>query len=554
VARTLCIYLLAWTAAAQIHQEGPAPASSGAAGTGSIEGVVTDAASHAPLKKAQVTLTGSIAPLNAVTDAGGRFAFRELAAGTYWVTATKQGYNGPQTIFAGEGQNAGVGLGDGEQRKGVEFALLPGGAIGGHVVNEEGVAIRGCDVTTAQPGFEQHRRSVRSVGGAASNGKGEFRIADLAPGRYFLFARCQLELPAAHPLLPRGDPRTPHETYLPQFYGGGKDPAAATRLTVVAGASLENIDFRMARVPAFVLRGSLAGSEADAFANGVNVMLLPANRLLRGLMQSSAAVDAQRRKFEIQAVIPGQYLLYVFSMHDGRAFAAQRLVEVGAAPPDPLEISLEGGAELKGSVQFDSDDRPRPKNGQISLAPVDGPFFLQQPHGQLDKDGAFVLTGVQPGRWRLMVSLPGFVKSLSLADQPVSPEDFQIGPGAAGPLRIVLGSKLADVRVEVAGAPPDRQVSAIIFPEDTDRLGAGLERAGSAMGTGRIEFGALAPGRYRVFAIDSPNPWPILQRPDWLKALESRSAAIEVPEGGPVTTTVEMIPRDELLRAIEENE
>jgi hypothetical protein len=57
------------------------------------------------------------------------------------------------------------------------------------------------------------------------------------------------------------------------------------------------------------------------------------------------------------------------------------------------------------------------------------------------------------------------------------------------------------VHLEVAGAPPDRQISAVIFPEDPGRLGAGLERAGSAVGTGRIEFGGLAPGRYRVFAI-----------------------------------------------------
>src|ERR1035438_3177825 len=70
------------------------------------------------------------------------------------------------------------------------------------------------------------------VGGTATNDKGEYRIDNLAPGRYHVFAHCRVALPAAHPLLPRGDPRTPHETYLPQFYGGGLDPATATRLTV----------------------------------------------------------------------------------------------------------------------------------------------------------------------------------------------------------------------------------------------------------------------------------------------------------------------------------
>jgi hypothetical protein len=56
-----------------------------------------------------------------------------------------------------------------------------------------------------------------------------------------------------------------------------------------------------------------------------------------------------------------------------------------------------------------------------------------------------------------------------------------------------------------------------------------------------------------MFAADGPNPWPILQRPDWLRALASRSAAIDLPEGGHVSTTVEMIPREELMHVLEEN-
>lgn len=64
----------------------------------------------------------------------------------------------------------------------------------------------------------------------------------------------------------------------------------------------------------------------------------------------------------------------------------------------------------------------------------------------------------------------------------------------------------------------------------------------------------MPPGRYRVFAFESQSPWVIMQRPAWLKALESRSAAVDVPEGGRVSATVEIIPRDELMRAIDENE
>jgi hypothetical protein len=539
---------------AQVRRGPPATPAAVPAGTGSIEGTASDATSHAPLKKVQVTLSGPAAgPPTAVTDASGRFAFRELAAGNYWVNARKPGYNPPQTILSAQ-TNVEVVLSDGEQKKGVEIELTPGGTIGGRVVNAEGVPIRGCSVSAAQPDYEQNHRIVREMGGGSTNEKGEYRINQIAAGRYYVFARCRAQLPAAHALLPRGDPRTPHETYLPQFHGGVLDPATATRIAVAAGATQEGVDFRMTRVPAFTLRGSVTASDPEAWATGVNVTLEPVNRLMRNLMNFNSFADPQSRSFQIPAVLPGSYYLVAHMFRQGRVFAAQRTVDIAAAPPDPLEISLSSGAELKGSVQFDGDDHPPLENVQISLALMEGVFPMSRPQAQLDKGGGFTLTGVLPGRWRATVSLQGFVKSVTLAGRTVSPDGFQIAAGAAGPLHIVMGSKLTDVEVEVADAPPDRQVSAVIFPEDASRLGAGLERSGSAMGGGRIGFGGLAPGRYRVFATDIQNPWGILQRPDWLKALGSHSTAIEVPEGGHASATVEILSREELMRALDDGD
>jgi hypothetical protein len=552
--RTLCICLLASAAMAQMRRIPQAPPAepSVPAGTGSIEGTISDGVTQAPLRKAQVSLAGSVAtPLTAVTDASGRFAFRDLAAGNYWLNASKQEYNPPPAIFAAAPANE-ILLSDGEHKKGVAISLMPDGSLGGRVVNEEGLPVRGCGVSAAQFVYEQNRRTLRNHGSASTDEKGEYRIGNLAPGRYCVFAHCRTALPAAHPLLARSDPRMPHETYLPQLYGGGVDPAAATRLTVMAGSSLDSIDFQLTRVPAYTLRGSVVGGDPEARAGPVNVMLMPVNRTMRSLMQMSAQADAASRTFQIQAVIPGSYLLTAFSNRGERMFAAERPVEIGQAPPDPVQISLQSGVDLKGSLQFDSDDHPSLENAQISLASLDAPYFMRQLQAQVDKDGAFTLTGVMPGRWRLMANLPGYLKSASLGGQTVPPGGFQIAAGAAGPLRITLGSKLADVHVEIENAPAGQQVSAVIFPEDSGRLGIGLERAG-VMANGSVDFGALAPGRYRVFATDSPNPWPILQRPDWLQALASRSAAVDVPEGGRVSTTVEPIPREELMHVLEEN-
>jgi hypothetical protein len=522
-------------------------------GHGVIEGTVVDAATHEPLKKAKVTVgvPGQTAP-TAFTDASGRFVFRELPAGGFWVNAAKSGYNQAKDALGGD-SGLQISLGADETKKGVEIPLVPGGSISGRILNEDGLAVRNCRVQAVQPGYEQGKRILMAAaGGIGTNDKGEYRISSAAPGRYYLFAHCAAELPAPHPLLPRGDPRTPHDTYVPQFYGGGLDPATATRLTVAAGASLEGIDFEMRRTRAFTLHGSVTAADPEGPPDNVTIILYLANPLLQNLLQLSASTDPRSRTFQIHNVIPGSYRLTAFSRMEGHPASVERTVEIGAAPPEPIELALSMGADLKGTVQFEADDHPQIENARLFLAPVGAHRYGSPAQAEINKDGTFTLAGVMPGHWRLMLSGLGYVKSLSLAGQQVSPYDFQIPPGATGPLQVLIGIKMAYINVTVTGLSTGGQASVLIFPEDLDRLGAGLERV--AMGGSELGVGGLPPGRYRLLATDAPNPWILQQRPDLLKAIESSTQAIDVPEGGHVSATLEVIPREELLRVLAEKE
>jgi len=523
-------------------------------GHGVIEGTVVDAATHEPLKKAKVTLGGVPAqtPPMAFTDASGRFVFRELPAGSLSLNATKSGYNQAQDPL-GVDSGLQITIGADETKKGIEIALVTGGSVRGRVVDEDGLAVRNCTVTAVQPGYEQGRRTLMSVGSGRTDDRGEYRISELAPGRYYFFAHCHAELPAAHPLLPRGDPRTPHETYVPQFYGGGLDPAAATRLAVAAGASLEGVDFEMRRTRGFALRGSITTSDPEGLADNVSVTLYAANPLLQNLMQFSASIaNSHSRTFQMRSVTPGSYRLIAFSQRGGRSAYAERTVEVGASPPEAIELSLSTGADLKGSVQFDADDHPPTENAGLFLASLGGYRYMSHVQAQVNKDGTFTLAGVIPGHWRLTVNDFGYVKSLSLGGQQVSPYDFQISAGTTGPLQVLVGMKMADISVTVTGLSGSGQASFLVFPEDLDRLGSGLERV--AMGGSQLGIGGLPPGRYRLLATDIPNPWMLPQRPDLLKAIESSTQAIDLPEGGHVSATVDLVSRQELLRLVAEKE
>ena len=549
MSRVWLISFFVVAATAQVRRGGPVqpPTAPGDAG---IEGIVADATTHEPIKKAQVALNGPVFPrLTAASDGAGHFAFHDLPAGTYWLSATKSGYNQSQPLLGAEPVSQ-VAVGTGEQKKGVEIDLVPGGVISGTVVSEDGLPVSGCQMSAAAPAYDQRQPELRTAQMANTGEKGEYRLHNLAPGHYYVFEHCRQLLPAPHPLLPIGDPRTPHETYLPQFYGGGLDPAAATKLNVTAGSSLENVDFRVARTASFTLNGTVTATNPAALSGYVNVQLMPASPLMRNLMMTGASVAPGSRKFQIRTVTPGSYRLVAYAEHDGSMFAAQRLIEIGLAQPDPVELSLTGGVDLKGTVQFETSDQPSPQAGSIWLTPVEAPLFIPQPRAEVDADGSFTLTGVMPGHWRLNVGLAGYPKSATLGGQQVSPYDISIGPGTAGPLHVLMTSKTADLRLTVEGAPADAQVSVLVYPEDATLRGAGLDRASIGNATGQIGFGGLPPGRYRLLATDLSNPWSLLQRQDLLEALLSRTTAVDVPESGQISATVQMIPHEELAKIV----
>ena len=118
----------------------------------------------------------------------------------------------------------------------------------------------------------------------------------------------------------------------------------------------------------------------------------------------------------------------------------------------------------------------------------------------------------------------------------------------------VVSVKVADMAAvrdaAVQTARVETTVARVTVAEN--QVGTGLERV--AEGTERISFGGVAPGKYRLLVTDMPNPWPVLQRPDLLKSLESHTQAVEVTEGGKLSLTAEIVSRDELKKALEDKE
>ena len=122
-----------------------------------------------------------------------------------------------------------------EVRRGVDVALIPGGAIAGRVTTESGQPLAFAEVEALRPQLESRLRVWVPVGRAESNERGEFRIVGLPPGHYYV---------AAIDPADEGSPDATGQIHWAQtFYPGTVSPAAAERVRLVSGATLSDIDF-----------------------------------------------------------------------------------------------------------------------------------------------------------------------------------------------------------------------------------------------------------------------------------------------------------------------
>ena len=141
-----------------------------------VTGVVDDAVTRLPVADARVLLARVDGPLTTsialAADDRGRFAIRDVPAGTYRVFATRDGYlrgeaNVPLAIAAGQAIPA------------VLISLTPTAVITGRVVSEFGDPV---------PNAYVRASIVRVIAETKTNDLGEYRLFDLGPGSYVISA------------------------------------------------------------------------------------------------------------------------------------------------------------------------------------------------------------------------------------------------------------------------------------------------------------------------------------------------------------------------------
>lgn len=286
--------------------------------TGRISGRVTVEGANTPLAGVRIMLlptarpTGPMGmPPQALTDQDGRYVFDRIAAGAYRVTADKSGY-----APIGDLSRAPMLQVTGGQPITFDLQLQKGAVIAGRIVDARGepvtdariMVLRRMTPPSGAPLFRGMTRLIPAGGQSQqTNDLGDYRVAGLAPGEYFVAAMPRpMVLFGTAASDPARDRRALRTTLPTTYYPGTADQAAAMPIAVAAGAEVGNISFAMQPVPAFRVSGIVVDQEGKAIG-GAMVMLLadPRSGAFSGPVGNATARDDGR--FEIDGVPAGSY-------------------------------------------------------------------------------------------------------------------------------------------------------------------------------------------------------------------------------------------------------
>jgi hypothetical protein len=562
--RTFALILLALLA-----QQRPGPA------TASIKGVVVKLGTSEPVAKAVVELVqeskgnrdSGTEPIVVATSADGRFEFRNLAPGSYRLTASRSGYldtaygqRGP----SGAGSNLAIAAG--ANMDNIRLMMTATGAIAGRVFDNTGEPMANLSVQALKYSYDGGQRTLTEIKVDETNDLGEFRLFWLPPGQYIISAKPQDSgVHGKFFLMAEQDGKAIHfektvespadkfgEAYVPVYYPGTTDSQSATRLEVRPGADVRGIDFSLSRVSTRKVRGTVVDSTTGLPVSEGSIQLIPRGE--GGASLTSAVSPGDDGRFEISGALPGSYFLVATarlgSPDNVRVLLGRTPVEVGNSDLADLVVTLRPTVDISGTVVVDgrAEGLPDDAHPVVSLQGSRSGIFggLNQIDGTFPRRTAVNFDGVPEGEYRVVWSeLPEgiYVKSMRFGPIDALNGTFPIDSRTSDRFQIVFGANggtldgvvLDRVRNAVAGA------RVVLVPDAGLRQRADLYRSTSSDDSGRFQFRGIAPGDYSLFAWEDIEDG-LWQDPEFLRRHETAGKPVRILANGRETIETVVIP------------
>ena len=247
-----------------------------------LVGRVVNALTGEPVKKVNVRLTvrrtggGGMAVARLGTFAGtpnaglqgysgssaadGTFRIEGIEPGVYNLSGNKSGFL--STNYGAKRPNqmgTGVTLNPGQQLTDITLSLTPQAVLTGKVTDEDGDPVSGGNVQLVWQTWQRGKLRYMPRNGGPINDLGEYRIANVQPGKYYLLVQ---HFPGGRMGMQELNtaPGKPDIRPVRTYYPGTTALASATQIEVKAGQDMTGLDIRMQTAQTYHVRGKVAGA------------------------------------------------------------------------------------------------------------------------------------------------------------------------------------------------------------------------------------------------------------------------------------------------------
>lgn len=517
-----------------------------ASGVYPVKGIVVNSITHQPVARALVDAHESAV----LTDNDGHFEF-DLPEGTFMISARRPGYGS-----RGRATNHTIRVGP--NMPSLTFSLTPEALITGQVTLSTSDPADGIRVMAYRRHVVNGHQQWMMENTARTDSDGAFRIPGLQAGDYLVYTQ---------PARDGEGPQAPGAAvygFPPSYYPGVADIASAGVLTLAAGQQ-GRADFVLTRQQFYHVTVTVA----DRDSGGVNLQVYDRSGRQVGLgvrWNAELGIDETNLpsgSYFIEGRRRGESQLY------GRvdftvAGAPVNGLTLALSPLHPIAVtvrktltSTNNNSNQGGLVAADSGGDSQASAGlNISLTPVDEIFSQSGSGGRMRpaegaNDGsAFEIENVSPGRyWVETTPFEGYVSSISSGGVDLARDPLVVGAGgSAAPIEVTLRDDAGTISAQLVGdsaGPPSattavgeqKQIYVYAIPLFAS---SGTIRMSGLQGSGQVVIPALAPGSYRVIAVDTPQEIDF-HTPDGLAKYSGMGATTTVDAGGTANVQLEVV-------------
>ncbi|MBV9081242.1 MAG: carboxypeptidase regulatory-like domain-containing protein [Acidobacteriaceae bacterium] len=508
-----------------------------------LDGTVTDSASGEALRKATVRLSpadNGARGYIATSDESGRFHFENIPGGDYTLEGERAGYlctqMGTRHQYA---EGITLHLRAGDKLSNVNLKLVRRGVIGGRVLDEMREPVPRIPVQAFSPSCLAGRNALCETSMGTTNSAGEYRMTDLAPGRYYVYAS---DPPPEFVDEQGGRQKRLHSVFFPN----SERLANATPIQIDAGQELQGIDLELPVGYVYHIKGKVQ-SRGDLVLNDIRANLVRSDTPSVFLASS---IDIERNgTFDISGVAPGEYSLEI---EDRRGTTrTSTAVTVKNKDVTALFVSLPEPLTLTGIVHWaEGQSGELPELEIAAYEPAGGASEI----ATVEDGGTFRIENLYPGRYVLSIDPSGsnvYATSILYAGQEVkdSPLDLRSGVGRVeilirkGAGQISGSVQLEDKQSGMLGAVTD----VVLIPEGESWDGRALRIAQTDQ-NGRFVFNGVAPGKYHVLAASDVEDY-LWRTREFYVQVQGSAVSLEVSENGTTQLTVPVLAAAEIERA-----